>query len=344
MSQQGKPVRQQRFSAAPDLTIKVEDQAFEVYSQPLMLASRVFRAMLESDMQESQEGLIVLESKSKAEFQHVLPWISFDAAGGTREVSAAHVHMLLRWADEFQIEALKNACEECLLQQVPASAEDWHLALECNLEKRAKQCMEKIGADLPSHVVSLGQFADNDVIMEKVWPMLFSAAGAPVPQVEFSMWRPTAKDLWPIIEDAILGPELPLDANNSCNMNNQIVRVIKDSTRLRSLCESEKCQWIEAMGQCCGKHGRIMRQRVMRGPSSQNILFFSAQYGADPLGATQPIYKVRFAGVDDDLDSDCYHFPQAALCKPSIGSSGGGSLWGCFEPGVVFGGFEPARR
>merc|ERR1712166_374303 len=108
-----------RFSMEPDLEIEVEGQIFQVHSYPVMEASLVFRKMLQNDMVEAQSGRITLNGKSKEEFDQVRLWLTIGRS--QPKVTKDHLSMLLRWADEYEIEHMLQACEKYLLKQPSAS-------------------------------------------------------------------------------------------------------------------------------------------------------------------------------------------------------------------------------
>merc|ERR1712137_1396916 len=130
---------------------------FEVHSQLLMLASPVFKAMLEADMNEADDGLMRLPGKCKAEFEAVYAFI-----GTLQEAPAIEfgsIPMLLRWADEYDIEKLRTACERELMKHEP-SIDILQSAVQHGLADCRAKCIDTITFDLPSHIGALEAVVD----------------------------------------------------------------------------------------------------------------------------------------------------------------------------------------
>merc|ERR1712100_834366 len=134
--------------------------------------------MLEGDMVEASTGRIYLPGKSKKEFRLVLPWIT--GSDGRPNIQK-HMKTLLRWADEYEIEALRLACERRLRKTPVHSVKDLKLALQFNLSERMNQCMEALLNDLPEHIGSLRDFASNPTVAPLLWPALFRTMGLDAP-------------------------------------------------------------------------------------------------------------------------------------------------------------------
>ena len=93
--------------AGPDLTIKLDDGEFQVHSVILEMASPVFQ-MLNSDMQEGS-GTSIRLRKCKAELE------SFYKSLQLCSMEPDHAAILVKWADEYKVEALRARCESFLL-------------------------------------------------------------------------------------------------------------------------------------------------------------------------------------------------------------------------------------
>lgn len=195
------PVKRPRFSVDPDLEIQVQGEVFYVHSLPIMTASPVFRGMLENDMIESQTGRITLPGKSKEEFREVLPWLGLATSVMGAVVTAENLLVLLKWANEYDIEPLQRACEQYRLQQ-PVDAEALKIAVQFRMAKRVEQCLGVISQDLGKCVCALGEFTDDPSIMEALWPVLFKAAGLSPPAEPLPV-APSVLQLWPVIQTAV---------------------------------------------------------------------------------------------------------------------------------------------
>ena len=80
--------------------------------------------------------------------------------------------VLSRWADEYQADSLKSMCEDVLMMHVEPKSQDALLhALECNLHRRIRQCIESMKKDLAKHINSLAPLAGSgyETLMQEVW-------------------------------------------------------------------------------------------------------------------------------------------------------------------------------
>ena len=84
-------------------------------SHLLCLASPVFDRMLESGMKEAQQSIIKMEVASKEEFT-VFYDLLRPTAWRDDKVTVANVESLLSLSDYYQVEAVKQACEQLLLR------------------------------------------------------------------------------------------------------------------------------------------------------------------------------------------------------------------------------------
>ena len=285
--------KRRRYSTEPDVEVEVEGEVFNVHSQPLMLASAVFQRMLEHDMQESNAGRIRLVGKLKEEFRSILPWVSVNRQGA-RTVTSGNFPVLLRWADEYQLGELEDACEQFLLSESPVSPEALKTAVEFNLERRVAQCTEAILQDIRAHVMCLQQVADHDGIMAKFWPAVFQAAG--VRTSEPISGRPSMETLWPLIASAVHAFETTMGRREFNRLEcNRKVKLIKNASVLKSLCETAGCPWTEGMACCAGRTGTMIRRES-----------FGIKLAFD------------FEGHADDYYSDYYYLPAGTIVSASV--------------------------
>lgn len=102
------------------------EEAVVVKAAVLTMASPVFDRMLCQEMQENKSGRIILKGKDPKEFETL---VSFLLPGSSRlqKVTTENVDFLLKWSDEYCIDALKAECLEFVKTQ-PASVKGVHLA------------------------------------------------------------------------------------------------------------------------------------------------------------------------------------------------------------------------
>ena len=187
-----------RARAAPDLKVKVDDGELEVHSLILELASPVFEKMLNSDMQEGKGNSIQLPGKCKAElesFYKSLQLCTMEA------LTVQSVAFLVKWADEYQVDALKARCESFLLDQdVDAAA--LRFAVTFGLNKRARQCLRAMRENLEQHIGDLEILTETgcEEYLKELWPLIPAAAGVS------SMSLPPAehvKSMWPFLAQSV---------------------------------------------------------------------------------------------------------------------------------------------
>lgn len=249
--------KKRRYSSAPDLKVDVDGTLFEVHSQLLMLASPVFKAMLEADMNEADDGLMRLPGKCKAEFEAVYAFI-----GTLQEAPAIEfgsIPMLLRWADEYDIEKLRTACERELMKHEP-SIDILQSAVQHGLADCRAKCIDTITSDLPSHIGALEAVVDDPAVMQHVLPALFNATNVLGQDVAAKrMTCASVKTLWPFVRATVLDA---LDAPFSSEpklVKGEAVRVISNVARLRHLCQLSGVEWHDKMAVYSGEEAEIIK-------------------------------------------------------------------------------------
>mmetsp|Transcript_19629 Transcript_19629/g.45708 ORF Transcript_19629/g.45708 Transcript_19629/m.45708 type:complete len:239 (+) Transcript_19629:57-773(+) len=164
-----------------DLEVIVEGETEKVSSVILALVSPVFRQMIESGMQESQQRRIELPGKTMSEFRTLMGVIQ-----PLSEVAldADKANFLARWADEYCVEQLRVRCEDILLK-CKVGVDSWWHALDCNLPRRAQQCSQAIGADVRPHLGDLRRLGSTlpSEILCSLWPSLCKEAGVDASKV-----------------------------------------------------------------------------------------------------------------------------------------------------------------
>ena len=159
-----------------DLTVMVEDEAFPVHYLLLVLVSPVFGRMLATNMTEKQQKTITLTGKKKSEFKAFWDIIQ---PMTTTTVTKENVCFLSIWANEYQVDTLKDRCETLMMAQIKVSVEGFQHAIAHNLPRRAEQCKDKISGDLLPHLDALYSIsaASAPQILGPLWPSICNAAG-----------------------------------------------------------------------------------------------------------------------------------------------------------------------
>lgn len=202
------PIKKSRYSRDPDLEVFVEDEVFPLHSRDLMAASDVFCNMLENDMKEAQKGRIVLEDKSKREFQVLLKHICFSRAAVPPDIDKDNIDVLLRWADEYAIEGLMARCEKFLVSGVDQNGDQQdtmdklNTAIQYNFADLKNKCIDALKRNMFQCRNELIRFVDNPKVMCQMLPSLFQSAGLPTPS-DISADTLNIKDFWPLIVCAL---------------------------------------------------------------------------------------------------------------------------------------------
>ena len=180
----------------PDLTVVVEDERFEVHSLLLMLASPVFKQMLTSDMAEGTSDEVVLPDKKKDEFAIFYACLQLN----TRQpITLENAHFLVEWADEYQVNMLKDQCEDLLLNE-PVTVTALTFALSYGLERRAAVCVEGIQGDVAAHMGDLHVLISNEICFAQLWPAVCTAADVTMERMPD---QEVLKTMWPFVLRAV---------------------------------------------------------------------------------------------------------------------------------------------
>ena len=188
-----------RARAGPDLKIVVDDGELEVRSQILEFASPVFAKMLNSAMTEGSGTSIKLPGKNKSELEAFCNSLHICSM---RPLTKENAMFLAQWADEYQIDALKNQCEEFLIEHLPVDAAAFQHAVKYGLQKRTKQCLDQMKEKLEDHVNDLQILIGRECQehLAELWPLILQKAGLQ----DFPM-PPSAhlESMWPFLAEAI---------------------------------------------------------------------------------------------------------------------------------------------
>ena len=102
-----------------DVVLVVEDQKFHVHRFVLAMWSPVFTKMFSSDFKEKNSEEIPLPDKVAYEIKELLliiyPTVS---QKGWNTVTNENCYFLLKLADEYQMDAIKQMCEDFLVKKV----------------------------------------------------------------------------------------------------------------------------------------------------------------------------------------------------------------------------------
>jgi len=188
-----------RAKSDPDLKVVTDDGEVMVHSLILMLASPVFEKMLCSSMQEGSGREIRLPGKNERELSMFYKSLQLHTMVPLTKDSAI---FLSRWADEYQVDALKNKCEDFLLSSVPVDGSSLKHAVTYGMHKRAKQCIQTMLQDAAKYVDDLRVLAEDGAKehLQAVWPALCSSAGIG----RFPMPQPyEVRVMWPFLAAAV---------------------------------------------------------------------------------------------------------------------------------------------
>mmetsp|Transcript_110386 Transcript_110386/g.313200 ORF Transcript_110386/g.313200 Transcript_110386/m.313200 type:complete len:245 (-) Transcript_110386:321-1055(-) len=186
------------YSIEPDVTLVVEGEEFKVQSLILMMVSPVFRQMLTLEMDERRNRVIHLPDKKKDEFK--VFWNVLQPMSQVL-ISASNAVFLSRWANEYDVEAMKSKCEDILCAG-PVDFPLWQHAVAHNLTRLEGICARTITARLADHVGSMTALIGtvSEEILQKIWPHLCKQA-----KIE-AVDMPTAsaiRSFWPFISKAV---------------------------------------------------------------------------------------------------------------------------------------------
>ena len=102
-----------------DVVLVVEDQKFHVHRSTLSMWSPVFETMFTSTFKEKNMYEIPLPDKKASEIKELLliiyPTVS---KTGWKSVTDKNCYFLVELADEYQMDAIKQRCEDFLVEQV----------------------------------------------------------------------------------------------------------------------------------------------------------------------------------------------------------------------------------
>ena len=199
MASEEQPAKRPR--AVPDLTIAVDDGELEVHSIILELASPVFAGMLNSDMKEGHGARIQLPGKCKSELEAFYKSLQLYTM---EPLTLESVAFLTKWADEYQIDALKGKCEAFLISNAPVGGPGLLFAVKYGLHDRTKQCLNAMKSNVEEHIEDLRVLTAKDCqqYLQEFWPLILSKAGLTVGTVDLPPPEHVAS-MWPFLVQAV---------------------------------------------------------------------------------------------------------------------------------------------
>lgn len=106
-----------------DVVLVVEDQKFHVHRSTLSMWSPVFETMFTSEFKERNMNEIPLPGKKASDIKELLliiyPTVSHT---GWKSVTNENCYFLVELADEYQMDAIKQRCEDFLVEEVSRSS------------------------------------------------------------------------------------------------------------------------------------------------------------------------------------------------------------------------------
>eukprot|EP00929_Paragymnodinium_shiwhaense_P007417 TRINITY_DN111328_c0_g1_i1.p1 TRINITY_DN111328_c0_g1~~TRINITY_DN111328_c0_g1_i1.p1 ORF type:complete len:210 (-),score=47.41 TRINITY_DN111328_c0_g1_i1:273-902(-) len=128
-----------------DVTVNVEGETFEESASALAAGSRVFRAMLQSQMKEGVTKTIDLADKAAEEYKMFRQFFRSHAAVGSHSelLTVENVDRLLPWFHEYQMSKMLRECEQ-LLMGVPVTTARLVQAHTYDLKKQYRRALHAV--------------------------------------------------------------------------------------------------------------------------------------------------------------------------------------------------------
>ena len=108
---------QEREDPLTDVILEVDGKRFYTSKSLLALASPVFRCMFTSQFKEKDQAVIELPGKRQQDVYELLRFINPGVSDALEEGTDS-AFRLLPLADEYQIQTLKDKCEETILRDI----------------------------------------------------------------------------------------------------------------------------------------------------------------------------------------------------------------------------------
>ena len=199
MASEEQPAKRRRYE--PDLTIAVDDGELEVHSLILVMTSPVFAGMLNSPMKEGHGERIQLPGKCKSELEVFYRCLE---PCTTQPLGLDSVAFLICWADEYQVQALKDKCEAFLMSNASVDGPGLQFAVKYGLHDRTKQCLTAMKSNVQEHIEDLRVLTAKDCqqYLQEFWPLILSKAGLTVGTVDLPPPEHVAS-MWPFLVQAV---------------------------------------------------------------------------------------------------------------------------------------------
>ena len=165
------PSRRSRYSLDADVDVVLEGETVRVHSYTLMAASEVFAKMLQSGMQESESGRIVLKDKARKDFETLLQHIDLRFGALPPPITTENLRTLLSFAREYEITGLKCRCEKFL---VPICKKDPLRALKvaCEFDLDEAKVTATTNLLIKDKGAQLFSFEKDQTVRNTVWKEL----------------------------------------------------------------------------------------------------------------------------------------------------------------------------
>ena len=135
-----------------DMTIKCKGEDFPCHSLVLSARSPVFKAMFQANMMESETKVVKIEDIEPAVVAELLHFIY---TGGTNENTSQEIYLeLLEAADKYDLDSLKEICEEYLCSGLGINNAVEYLILGdmCQAQKLRENALRQVAANMASIV------------------------------------------------------------------------------------------------------------------------------------------------------------------------------------------------
>eukprot|EP00929_Paragymnodinium_shiwhaense_P115199 TRINITY_DN83908_c0_g1_i1.p1 TRINITY_DN83908_c0_g1~~TRINITY_DN83908_c0_g1_i1.p1 ORF type:complete len:248 (-),score=57.16 TRINITY_DN83908_c0_g1_i1:157-900(-) len=153
-----------------DVTVTVGGKSFRESASALAVGSAVFRAMLESNMQEGVTKTIDLPGKETDEYAVFRKFFRAHAfAVGASLLTVQNVDILLPWFHEYQMSHMLKECEKILLKQ-PVTAPRLVQAYLYELSGQYQRCLNAVAADFVK--MNVADLAKEAQVMADLLPLL----------------------------------------------------------------------------------------------------------------------------------------------------------------------------
>lgn len=187
----------------PDFTVIVEGTRVPVNSIFLRIHSPVFDAMISSEMREGLSREVNLEGKSADEF-----YLFYQYLQGCRQLTVEDAFVLCSWADEYQVDLLKEACDDVLTNDPKITPKRLVLANKFHLPKLFARCKDHF-LQSEAHLFRLKKLVemqDGAAALAELWPEIYEKTTGI--QCECPPSAESVKYMWPIVEKLLEANDL----------------------------------------------------------------------------------------------------------------------------------------